>query len=321
MIEQFRNGERICFIGDSITALTSWISHIADFYAAEKPMEKVSIFPCGISGGSCVSAMAYYHQQAEIWSPNTVVIMLGMNDIDRALYGDNRTEDMVKTAERAIERYENNLSALSDIIKFQYGVNRIIYLAPTPYDEWQDCKEVNLIGCFSASRRCAEICEKVAKVYNGEFYDLGSDFFRILCDARTKGTQNELISSDRVHPTEMGFCVMARLFLSAQGFTQISLNAEDVVSGKAILCRSEKAEHYHNVAKILQDRWTAEHLIGRLSPDQTEEGRFKFAETYANLTDSNGIYKYSADNYKKLVLEEPMYRESLCKAIEELYKR
>ncbi len=320
MISPFKNNERVCFVGDSITALTSWISHIADFYARKMPSEKVSIFPCGIAGGSCVSAMAYYQQQTVIWSPNTVVIMLGMNDIDRAMYGENRTDSMIKTAERAIERYEHNLSSLSDIIKSQYKVGRIIYLAPTPYDELRACDTENLIGCQAALRRCADICKKTAELYGGEFYDLGGEMFDVLQRARGLGSQNELISLDRVHPTEAGFCVMARLFLSAQGFDDMAVTAEDIVSGRSMLHRSDAAQRYHDAAATLQERWTAERLIAIFAPDQSEESKFKYAEEYSRLTDNKGIYKYSADNYKKFVLDEPINRECLRRAVEALYE-
>ncbi len=315
MLTPFQNNERVCFIGDSITALTSWISHIADYYAKNRQQEKVSLFPCGISGGSCVSAMAYYQQQTVIWSPTTAVIMLGMNDIDRNMYGNNRTEEMKRIAERAIERYEHNLSALSDIIKSQYKVNRIIYLAPTPYDEQRITDTENLVGCWSALCRCAEICKKTAAIYGGEYYDLGGEMYELLCQARALGSSNELIGLDRVHPTEMGFSVMARLFLKAQGFIEMEPHAEDIVSGKVMLYRSELAQRYHDAAVRLQDRWTAERLIAIFSVDQTEEGKIKYAEEYAKTIDNNGIYKYSAENYGKFVLEEKMYKKNLADAV------
>ena len=48
--------------------------------------DKIEIFPCGIAGGSCVSAISYLHEQVAFFRPDTVVIMLGMNDIWRENY-------------------------------------------------------------------------------------------------------------------------------------------------------------------------------------------------------------------------------------------
>ena len=87
-LKPFKSGEKICFIGDSITAATTWISHIADCYH-QNTNEQIEIYPCGISGGSCFSGKEYFDDQIAPWHPNTVVIKLGMNDVGGNFYGIN----------------------------------------------------------------------------------------------------------------------------------------------------------------------------------------------------------------------------------------
>ncbi len=319
MIRPFEKGERICFIGSSTTALTSWISHMADYYSQNRPNDEISIFPCGIAGGSFYSANRHYREQVAIWQPTTIVLMLATNDIERHHYGEDRTEEMIKNGEAAMERYKTNLYNFIEMLKTPPTVKRIIHISPNPYDEMQVSKEKNLVGCQEALRRCADITKEAAEKYGDEFYDLNRDMYDIMCELKAKKSPLELISPDRVHATELGFCVQARLILAAQGFGEMAVDADDVISGKAMLYRSEKAQKFHDAAYILQEKWTAEWFMGDLSPDKSREGKIKFSKEYASDPKESEYIKGLARKYENHILNESAYCENLVEAIKGLY--
>ncbi len=319
MIRPFKNGERICFIGSSTTALTSWISHMADFYAVDCPNDKIYMFPCGVAGGSFYSAMPYYQKQVAIWKPTAIVLMLATNDIERMNYGEVRTEEMIKNGELALERYRKNLYAFIEMVKKQPGVERIIHISPNPYDEMQTCKEANLVGCQNALRICSDIAKEAAEKYGDEFYDLNKDMYDIMCELKKINSDIELISPDRVHATEIGFCTMAHLILSAQGFEKMSVNVDDIVSGKAMLYRSDAAQKFHDAAYILQDRWTSEFNVARRSPDQSDEGKIAYAKELAKKDGISDFLRIRAEKYEMYVLNESKYCKELASAIDNLY--
>ncbi len=318
IIRPFEKGERICFIGSSTTALTSWISHIADYYSKNRPNDKISIFPCGVSGGSFYSANEYFQDQVAIWKPTTIVLMLATNDIERWHYGEVRTDEMIKEADAAMERYKVNLYGFIDMLKTQPDIKRIIHISPNPYDEMQISDEKNLIGCQNALRICTDMAREAAERYGDEFYDLNIDMYNIMCELKTLDSDIELVSRDRVHATELGFCVQARLVLAAQGFDEMSVNASDIISGKAMLYRSEKAQKFHDAAYVLQDRWTAEWNVARLSQDQSTEGKIKFAREYAEKAEFD-FFRRLAVNYEGYISGESEYRDALTAAIDGLY--
>lgn len=327
-LKPFKSGERICFIGDSITAATRWIAHIADYYASHTD-ESIEIYPCGIAGGNCSSGINYLQDQTAPWSPTTAVIMFGMNDISRGKYSPNATQEEINLQGYFIDQFEENLIGLTQKIKTELKVSRIIYLAPTPYDEMQECLAENCKGCQAALRKCAQIMQNTAGKLGGEFFDLGGEMFDLLSKAYDIGNQNPLINADRVHPSELGHSVMARIFLTAQGFDELSVSAEDVRDGKANLMFSDKVQSFLDAARDLQNRWTTDFQLGGFSPDKSKEGKLKFIkEEYLPHPERYGDYlhygKYFvslAEGYESLVLAEEENMKKLALSVKRLFER
>ncbi|MBQ8741871.1 MAG: hypothetical protein IJZ03_00730 [Clostridia bacterium] len=319
IIAPFKSGDRVCFIGDSITANSLWVAHINEYYARYTDIN-VSIVPCGVSGGSCTSALDYFDEQTAVWNPNVAVIMLGMNDVWRDNYRPDMTDENKRLAETALKIYSEKLPELTDKIRSS-GVQRIIYLAPTPYDEEQDCEEFSYVGTFGALRKCADMMKDLAEKTGGEFYDFGGEFVNILHELYTMGSSAKLVGGDRVHPTDLGHVVMARLFLAAQGFTELAPTATLVENGSADLKLSDEGNRYLTLVREIEDRWTTEWLIARSSPDQTLEGRLAYAERYPDEEHPGEPDWFSdlARRYRSLVENDGAKREELKELISKMF--
>lgn len=321
-LKPFAKGERVCFIGDSITQGTTWITHIADYYAKERPNDRVDIIPCGVGGGTCISAMLYLHGQTASWSPTTVVIMVGMNDIGRKNFKDNPTEKEKEAAVTSVENYERNLFVLSSMIKNHLKAERIIYLGPTPYDEISVSETPIVTGSWKALRECNKIMQKAALEFGGEYYDFGGELFQLLKESVERNSKNTLISLDRVHPNEFGQSVMARLFLNAQGFSEMAVDCDMICDGSAKLNLNAKTEKYYEFARGLQIRWELEWLMSRFFTDKTDEGKRKCTENFkADHPNCTIDEAYWAANYWRYHEEEEKNREALKKAIDDMYSQ
>lgn len=74
-MKRFPDNARVLFIGDSITAAGTWISHIYDHYLRNFPSSGIRMYNAGISGGSVRSALMYLEENGLNYQPTHAVIM------------------------------------------------------------------------------------------------------------------------------------------------------------------------------------------------------------------------------------------------------
>ena len=72
----------ICFLGDSITRRGYWIAEIFEHLKGSGTV----VYNCGVSGDSASHAIPRLYTDCLSRTPDTVVMMFGMNDIGRTLY-------------------------------------------------------------------------------------------------------------------------------------------------------------------------------------------------------------------------------------------
>ena len=76
---KFKDGDRVCFFGDSITHAGFWIRRIYDYYRNTLGV-KLEMYNCGVSGNHGFHAVARMEKSLLNFEPNVVVIDFGMND-------------------------------------------------------------------------------------------------------------------------------------------------------------------------------------------------------------------------------------------------
>ena len=202
----FKDGEIICFLGDSITANDLWLS---EFYQTVRKTRRIKCYNCGISGGSAEGSLLYLYSRCLNFNPDTVVLMLGINDIKRTLYSDNCLNDKSYDGERA-EALEKHKAAYEELVTriTDFGA-RVILCTPVPYDEWSNSKE-ELFRCQSAMDGLAEFVRGLADKYGCTLVDLCGELKPMI-------KERQVISADRVHPTPWGYHCIAQIFLASLG--------------------------------------------------------------------------------------------------------
>ncbi|MBQ8356788.1 MAG: hypothetical protein IJX39_03160 [Clostridia bacterium] len=195
----------ICFLGDSITRRGYWIAEI--FEHVKK--KGIRAYNCGVSGDSASGAIHRLYTDCLSRTPDTVVMMFGMNDVGRDLYDEGKTDVEEKKALR-LERYRNAIRTLTQMIR-EAGCD-LILCTPTPCDDVTPGAEV-INHCNDGLSVCAEFIRAFAKEQGLPCID----FFAYLRPIVGTGY---LTLPDRVHPTPESHHPMAQFFMKEMGWIE-----------------------------------------------------------------------------------------------------
>ena len=187
----FANGERIAFLGDSITQLGTddprgWVNHVERAIRAETP--EVSFVQAGISGNTSRDMLARVERDVLSRKPNWMFFSCGVNDAPNG-YTDERMNKGVPLAE-----YRTNLSAIFDKCD-KRGV-KVIVLSQTPVvEEPEHVANANL-GAYNAALR------ELALKRGYRYLDPGAAIRAAI--ARKTDTSKRTLTVDGTHLNDAG---------------------------------------------------------------------------------------------------------------------
>jgi lysophospholipase L1-like esterase len=211
----FKKGDRICFIGNSITHNGEFHHNILLYYVTRFPKRPVSFYNAGIKGDVTGGILHRIDDDILVHRPTHAVIMIGMNDVQRHLYGNTITQDADTLARRkvALELYRNNLDSIIRIF-IRKGV-KVILQKPSPYDQTSTIKIANGLGVNDALYECATIMQTLATKYKLPTIDYWTLMTDITRQLQAKNPTATLTVNDRVHPNSTGHMIMAYQFLKS----------------------------------------------------------------------------------------------------------
>lgn len=216
----FQRGDRVAFVGNSITNNGEFHHNIFQYYVTRFPKVPIQFFNCGISGDVTGGILNRMEDDILIHKPTLVVLMIGMNDVKRSLYGVSPTNnaDTLSQRAKALEVYKTNLDS---IIKVFLSKNiKVILQKPTIYDQTAVLKTPNNYGVNDALKQCAEYTEKLGQKYNLPFVDYWNLLNSINTILQVKDSTATIIGNDRVHPGAVGHLIMAYQFLKSTNHPQ-----------------------------------------------------------------------------------------------------
>ncbi len=226
----FQDGDRVCFIGDSITHGGLYHADIALFYATRFPGRQIAMINAGISGDSAGGAVRRFDWDIAPHQPTVSTIMLGMNDVSRGLYGkENPDEALLRRRKAAIDGHVASMRKLAEALKTKGS--RLILITPSIYDQTSTMDTENLFGVNDALGICAEQARALAAELGGSVVDFHGAMTRLNADYQKADPAATIVGKDRVHPGPLGHLVMAYLFLKAQGLSPYV--SKTVIDGNA----------------------------------------------------------------------------------------
>lgn len=202
-----KDGDRIVFLGDSITAggvgAKGYITVIKERLAEKDPKRKIETIGAGISGNKVPNLQARVDKDVIAKKPSIVVIYIGINDVWHGENDPKRGTDP--------EKFEAGLKEV--IGKCQKAGARVVLCTPTVIGE----RTGGANKLDAKLDAYADISRKVAKDMNLTLCDLRKAFVDHLAQANTKNAEKGILTSDRVHLNVAGNRFVAETMLKSLG--------------------------------------------------------------------------------------------------------
>jgi len=238
-IQPFKAGDRIAFVGNSITDGGHYHSYIWLYYMTHFPAMRITCFNAGIGGDAVNQIYDRFDADVLAKKPNVLTLTWGMNDSG---YFEWFRKDAQEFMDKRLEQTFKTYGLLEDKLKQRPDIRKIIILG-TPYDETTKSNPKNLYPKKSNQfSRIINFQEEAAKKNGWSIVDFYHPVTAINLREQAKDSLFSLTPNDRVHPDNDGHLVMAYLFLKAQGLANkpvadISVSAKSKKILKAENCK------------------------------------------------------------------------------------
>lgn len=236
--EAFRDGETVCFLGDSITNGGRYQRMIQDYYLTRFPGRTIWFVNAGRSGDTAGGALGRLQDDVIDTKPTSVAVMFGMNDVGRGSYVENPDEKQIAAQQGSLNGYRKNMETLTARIRAEAKEPKLFFVTPSPFDQTGiNDRNNNQPGCNDGLGRCAEIVRELAVKNNGTLVEFHKPMTEFNLEQQKKDPKYTIVGSDRVHPGSPGLLMMAWLFLKEQGVSPlVSSVTVDAAAGRVAAC-------------------------------------------------------------------------------------
>jgi lysophospholipase L1-like esterase len=237
-VAPFKAGDRVVFVGNSITDGGHYHSYIWLYYMTHFPNVRITCFNAGV-GGDVIGQIADRFD-ADVLSKKPTVLTLtwGMNDSG---YFEWNAADAQQVFDKKMVNTYKTYGLLADRLKRSPQI-RTILIGGSPYDETTKFTTKNIYPHKSAAlESIVAHQEQSAKDNHWAFVDFFHPMTEINKREQLKDPTFSLTPNDRVHPDNDGHLVMAAIFLEAQGMAgkvvaDIKVDAAGKRVDKAVNC-------------------------------------------------------------------------------------
>lgn len=207
----FRAGDRISFVGNSITQNGFHIRYLMLYYATRFPNMPLIFNSAGISGDTTEDISSRMEVDILPQRPDVAVMMSGMNDAFRyfPIMANDSLED--KKREQSIKKYETEyIHSLNSLLT---DGRRVILFTPSIYDEKASLDSYNDRSINTTLYAYRNKVQHWGQQYHIPVVDMWKGLTEVNGALQTKDPKATVIGYDRVHPGFLGGFIMTYLFL------------------------------------------------------------------------------------------------------------
>jgi lysophospholipase L1-like esterase len=257
-------------LGDSITHNGQWIAEVFEYFRENFRELEIGLYNCGVAGTSAWTALLKDRLYCDCLNlfPKYTVIMFGMNDIGRFLFG-KEDEESRNARIRRMKLFEKSMRTI--IAECKAAGTIPILCSPTPYDEYNDSTPEFCIGIEHALMKCTEIVQSLAYEEQLLYIDMHAALMEYM-DQRP-------IGQDRVHPSKFGHHLMAENFLCGIGAKNVMEPEKEVVLHEKNQVRYEAEQLLRRIVWVERDLMGWHHLEEDLTLEERKEQARKRLET------------------------------------------
>ncbi len=232
----FRDGERVVFLGDSITSQGAggYIRHLATIYQSRYPGKTVRLYCAGIPGDTAGGGLKRLERDVLCRKPNRVFVWFGANDLQYTLYAEGKQE-LSDKQRRVMTACQKSLLQIYDRLKAA-GIT-VVAVTPTPFHYFHGEKNnYNEAGLAKLS----DFIRKTAAERNMECIDL----YQAMTEALKRQPDIETYFKDKVHPNGLGQLMIAYFILKQMNFDGMISNVQiDAANAKVVKAQQAKIEN------------------------------------------------------------------------------
>ena len=247
-VAPFKAGDRVAFVGNSITDGGHYHSYIWLYYMTRFPSEQMWMANCGIGGDTAEDILRRFDGDVVAKNPSVITLTFGMNDTGYWEYnGDdarNFANGKVAEARKNFLEIEKKLKKLSD--------TRVVMIGTSPYDQTSTFNDNIYRKKNDAMQRVIAIQDSSAKANRWEFLDFNEPMCEVNARMQKDDPTFTVCGNDRVHPDNDGHMLMAYIFLKAQGLAgkpvaDVCINASKKKAEKTENCTVDNISNKQNV--------------------------------------------------------------------------
>lgn len=215
--QELKTGDRIVFLGDSITQAGAgphgYVTFFRQVLQKVRPDLDVEVIGAGISGNRVPDLQARLERDVLAKDPTVVVIYIGINDVWHSL--NNRGTP--------IDEFE---SGLKDIIgKIQISGARVVLCTPSVIGEKTDGSN----QLDEMLEQYSNVSRKVARETKSQLLDLRKAFLDYLKQHNPDNQEKNILTTDGVHLNAQGNEFVAEQMLKALGVLKPDRRQDDLL--------------------------------------------------------------------------------------------
>ena len=242
-IAPFQKGDRVTFVGNSITDGGHYHSYIWLYYMTHFPGMRLWMANCGVGGDTAKEILARFDDDVLSKNPTVLTFTFGMNDTG---YYEYNNADSAAFARQKLQEARERFALCEEKLKSLKGI-RTVMIGTSPYDQTSTFNDDIFAHKNDNMQRVIALQEEAAKRNGWEFLDLNKPMVALNMKQQESDPAYTLIGSDRIHPDNDGHMAIAYLFLQAQGMKgkKVADMQLDATSGKvtrAENCRISKVK-------------------------------------------------------------------------------
>lgn len=237
-VAPFKKGDRVCFVGNSITDGGHYHSYIWLYYMTHFPFDEMWMANCGVGGDTSKEILNRLDGDVFAKRPTVITLSFGMNDSGYFEYNGDQPEkfaaERMATAHEYFYQIEKRLQNRPQ--------TRMIMVGTSPYDQTSTFNDNIFRNKNNTIGKIVAFQDSAAKANGWEFVDFWAPMNKINEEQQKTDPAFTICGNDRIHPDNDGHLVMAYEFLKAQGMAgkkvaDVQVNAK---TSKAV--RSENCE-------------------------------------------------------------------------------
>jgi len=234
----FNAGEKVAFVGNSITEAGYYESYIWLYYMLHYPGRRITVYNCGIGGDRAKNILYRLDDDVFTKKPTTICLTFGMNDSG---YFEFLSSNADSTAKERVRESRLFFDTIGHKLKTFTAAKKILITSPL-YDETMKNPKNYFPKKSMAMEEISAFQQKAAMANRWGFVDFFHPMTEITLREQKRDSAFTLTGPDRIHPGNAGHFVMAWLFLKAQGLAgkpvaDILIDAAGKKIGKAVNCQ------------------------------------------------------------------------------------